>query len=58
MVRRRDTEALAAQAERFGFPGLLKWIKEKFESEPDRLRRTNGAVVDRSAKAASESPRT
>lgn len=38
MVRRKDTEALAAQAERFGFPGLLKWIKEKIETEPDRAR--------------------
>lgn len=48
MVRRKDTEALAAQAERFGFPGLLKWIKEKIESEPDRLRQASGATrVDR-----------
>ena len=38
MVRRRDTEALAAQAERFGFPGLLKWIKEMTEFAPDRRR--------------------
>jgi len=32
MVRRQDTAALAAQAERFGFEGLLKWIKERLES--------------------------
>ena len=38
MVRRKDTEALAAQAERFAFAGLLKWIKEEIESEPDRAR--------------------
>ena len=38
MVRRKDTEALAAQAERFAFPSLLKWIKEELESEPDRAR--------------------
>jgi AraC-like DNA-binding protein len=56
MVRRRDTEALAAQAERFGFPGLLKWIKEKFE--PDRVRRANAVVADRSVKPASESTHT
>jgi AraC-like DNA-binding protein len=38
MVRRKDTEALAAQAERFGFPSLLKWIKEMTEFAPDRRR--------------------
>jgi AraC-like DNA-binding protein len=38
MARRKDTEALAAQAERFGFPILLKWIKEKFEAERDRVK--------------------
>jgi AraC-like DNA-binding protein len=38
MVRRKDTEALAAQAERFGFPALLKWIRETIESETDRTR--------------------
>jgi AraC-like DNA-binding protein len=38
MVRRKDTEALAAQAERFGFPGLLKWIKETMGSTPDQPR--------------------
>jgi AraC-like DNA-binding protein len=37
MVRRKDTEALAAQAERFDFPGLLKWIKERIESGNDRV---------------------
>jgi AraC-like DNA-binding protein len=47
MVRRKDIEALAAQAERFGFPGLLKWINEKIESEPDRVRRTSAAVPGR-----------
>jgi AraC-like DNA-binding protein len=36
MARRRDTEALAAQAERFGFPSLLKWIREMTEPAPDR----------------------
>jgi hypothetical protein len=36
MVRRKDTAALAAQAERFGFEGLLKWIKEGIESGLDR----------------------
>jgi AraC-like DNA-binding protein len=38
MVRRKDTAALAAQVERFDFPGLLKWIKERMDSEPDRIR--------------------
>jgi AraC-like DNA-binding protein len=38
MVRRKDTEALAAQAERFGFPGLVKWIKETMESASDQAR--------------------
>jgi AraC-like DNA-binding protein len=38
MVRRKDTEALAAQAERFGFPLLLKWIKETMGSAPDQPR--------------------
>jgi AraC-like DNA-binding protein len=38
LVRRRDTAALAAQAERFGFEGLLRWIKERIESGPDRIR--------------------
>jgi AraC-like DNA-binding protein len=38
MVRRKDAEALAAQAERFGFPGLLKWIKETMGSAPDQPR--------------------
>jgi AraC-like DNA-binding protein len=38
MVRRKDTEALAAQAERFGFPGLLKWIKETMGSASDQPR--------------------
>jgi AraC-like DNA-binding protein len=38
MVRRKDTAALAAQAERFGFTGLLKWIKEMVESGPDQAR--------------------
>ena len=47
MVRRKDIEALAAQAERFGFPGLLKWIKEKIEAEPDRAPRMNGAARGR-----------
>ena len=37
MARRKDTVALAAQAERFGFQGLLKWIKE-LEAECDRPR--------------------
>jgi len=36
MVRRKDTAALAAQAERFGFEGLLKWIKERIESGAGR----------------------
>ena len=58
MVRRKDTGALAAQAERFGFPGLLKWITEKIGSEPDRVRRPSAAVVDRLVKSASEAPPT
>jgi AraC-like DNA-binding protein len=35
MVRRKDTAALAAQAERFNFPGLLKWINEAIGTELD-----------------------
>jgi AraC-like DNA-binding protein len=35
MVRRKDAAALAAQADRFAFPGLLKWIKERIESGPE-----------------------
>jgi AraC-like DNA-binding protein len=38
MVRRKDTVALAAQAERFGFAGLLKWIKETIAPGLDRAR--------------------
>jgi AraC-like DNA-binding protein len=57
MVRRKDTEALAAQAERFGFTSLSEWIKETIESEPDQERRTSAAAVDRLAKSASETPR-
>jgi AraC-like DNA-binding protein len=38
MVRRKDTAALAAQAERFGFEGLLKWIREGMESGLDQTR--------------------
>lgn len=38
MVRRKDTEALTAQVERFDFPGLLKWIKERTESGSDQAR--------------------
>jgi AraC-like DNA-binding protein len=56
MVRRKDTEAIAAQAERFGFSSLSKWIKENMESEPDRVPQTSAAVGDRSAKPASEPP--
>src|SRR5580692_546481 len=58
MVRRKDTEALAAQAERFGFSSLSEWIKKNIESEPDRVPRTSAAIVDRSAKPASEAPLT
>jgi AraC-like DNA-binding protein len=36
IVRRKDTAALAAQAERFDFPGLTKWIKERIEPGIDR----------------------
>ncbi len=57
MVRRKDTEALAAQAERFGFPGLLKWIKERIESGPHRVRRTGAPAADGLAKPALELPR-
>ena len=38
MVRRKDTAALAAQVERFDFPGLLKWIRERIESVADPAR--------------------
>jgi AraC-like DNA-binding protein len=36
VVRRKDTAARAAQAERFDFPGLSKWIKERIEPGVDR----------------------
>jgi hypothetical protein len=38
MVRRKETAALAAQVERFDFPGLLKWIREGVESGADPAR--------------------
>jgi AraC-like DNA-binding protein len=58
MVRRKDTEALAAQAERFNFPSLSEWIKKNIESAPDRAPRTSAAVGDQPAKPASEAPHT
>jgi AraC-like DNA-binding protein len=36
MVRRKDSVALAAQAERFGFTGLAIWIKQTIEAGTDR----------------------
>jgi AraC-like DNA-binding protein len=38
MVRRKDTVALAAQAERFGFTLLEIWIKQMIEAGIDRAR--------------------
>jgi AraC-like DNA-binding protein len=43
IVRRKDTDALAAQAERFGFPGLLKWITENIEAGSGRARHRDDA---------------
>ena len=54
MVRRKDAHALAAQAERFNFPGLLKWIKERIEAESGQARRSNTTLADRANKSVSE----
>ena len=54
MVRRKDAHALAAQAERFNFPGLLKWIKEKFEAESGQSPRSTIAGAGRAKKSSSE----